>query len=351
MKKFIAILLTALLATSVFAQKKVDCVNVSDTDCQMYAKNYAKIFKEIPIYKENYKPSKNGAKEDVVLEKYGITGPNRVGKVTVINQVLGTIAAAEEMEKSPDAKMMKAMGIDPLAQMKQMLNEKDFEVVQRNYKILKPVVNYLMGLDIQEDERDIGQDFLDEYEANMKAAEEEEKKSKAEKEAALKAAKAKYKEDLAYAKALKKTMASSKADQGMLCAEYDAKKAGKYKLVKVLSEDNYTNFSDGHYFTIEYDNEYYKGYIELFAEYDCNVSYAFTDFNSYNNEYKVSDDFTLTATKVELYSASKNSDAEGEVVIYTKEAGVIHLWFKGDKAILRCGGLGTLEGTHRVSMP
>lgn len=351
MKKLIAVVLTALLATSVFAQKKMASTGITDTDCKMYAQNCSKIFTEIPLYKENYKASKNGVKEEAVLEKYGITGPSRIAKVTVINQCLGIIAAAEEMEKTPDGKMMKSMGIDPLEQMKKSVDEKDFAVVQKNYKTLKPVLNYLMGLDTKEDEKDISQDFLDEYEANMKAAEEAEKKAKAEKEAAKKAAQAKYKEDVAYAKNLKKAMSSSKADQGMLSAEMDSKKASKYKLAKTLSDAAASKFSDGHYFTITYDNDYYSGQIELYVEKECYVEYKFTEFDKKEGDYKVTGEFSLTVTKVELYTPAKSEDV-GEIVIYTKEAGVIHIWYDNkNNAVLRCGGLGTVKGTHRVSMP
>lgn len=357
MKKILIFILSVFLTGNLFAQK-MPVSGVTDNDCKAFSKNYEKIYKQLDFLDKGPADytAKKYAKYETMLEGYGISGPNRVAKVAVINYCLGIFIAEEEMLADPTmAAMIKKMGELPTAQMKKQLDAKDFETVERNKKTLQPVMKYLKGSQgmFSDDSDDDDEDSVSAWEQEMA---EKAKKEKEKQEAELAQAKAEYKANLDYAKKLKKKLTSSKTDDGMLYKEMDKKRSSKYKLV--MSSDNMTasKFSDEQKFVISYDSDYYRGEIEFIAETGCIVNYNFTDFMKYKGEadyadYSISEQFTLNVTKVEFYSPG-NIDKEGEVVIYTKDAGVIHFWYdKTDKATLRCGGLGTVEGTHTASMP
>lgn len=350
-------MLSVFLAGNLFAQK-IQAVGVTDSDCKAFSNNFEKIYKQLDFLDDQTADytAKKYAKYETMLEGCGISGPNRVAKVAVINLCLGIFVAEEEIQSDPAmAAMMKKMGMDPTAQLKQQIDAKDFETINKNKKLFQPVIKYLKGSQgmFSDDSDDNDEDPIVVWQQERAA---NANKEKAKQEAEIATAKAEYKANLDYAKKLKKKLTSSKTDGGMLYTEMDKKRASKYKLVMSSETMKPGKFSDEQSFVISYDSDYYRGEIVFVAETGCIVNYNFTDFMNYKGEadyadFTISEQFTLNVTKVEFYSPG-NIDQEGEVVIYTKDAGVIHFWYdKTDKAVLRCGGLGTVEGTHRTSMP
>ena len=121
---------------------------LTDGDVKNWAKNLSAIQNELDdlgldvddltsVSKKDY------AKAEAVLQKYGIKAPKSVEKYAMINQC-ATVLMAESQMDAVDAQSMamrKAMGIDPLAQLKESVNSKDYKLVEANSKAVIKAMN------------------------------------------------------------------------------------------------------------------------------------------------------------------------------------------------------------------
>lgn len=145
MKKLISVLFACLFcACMIFAQSKTaPSAGVTDADVKNFAKNYSKIEKYLDKVGDS---EAEVLKTENFLETMGISGPNRIRKVVVITIAMTPAVAEYEMQKDPEAAaMVKSMGIDPLAGLKtqvdEMVNEKDYNVVMANSKLLQKIAD------------------------------------------------------------------------------------------------------------------------------------------------------------------------------------------------------------------
>lgn len=118
-------------------------LGITDSDVKSFVNNFDKIKESL----ENYNPGANFDDEkaladvEAILQKHGISGPNRVQKVSAITVGISYEAAVQEMNKELDAatvKQLQAMGFDPydaLKQLKERLHPDDMKVITRNAKL------------------------------------------------------------------------------------------------------------------------------------------------------------------------------------------------------------------------
>ena len=87
--------------------------------------------------------AKQKANVDDVLHKYGISGSNCIDKFGMITSCAVVVIAANDIDPE-SAALLKAFGMDPLADLKKNCNSKDYAVVEANSKA---VVNAYNNLD------------------------------------------------------------------------------------------------------------------------------------------------------------------------------------------------------------
>ncbi len=152
MKKIIVLFSILVLVSSAFAQNPKS-TGLTDSDVKSWAKNLKSIereFDDAGISRDDVKSAskQEKAKAETILQKYGISAPNRVEKLAMINQC-ATLVMAENGGAAagidPKAMaMLKAMGVDPFAELKANTNQKDCKVVKANEKA---VINAMNGID------------------------------------------------------------------------------------------------------------------------------------------------------------------------------------------------------------
>lgn len=144
LKKLILALVIVFAAAVVFAEPA--STGLTDSDVKNFAKNYETIYYALqeygysdPLsYGEN---ASDTASVEKILEKNGISGPNRVNKLSMIGKCIGIAGAEAELAKDPEsAAILKAMGMDPMADLKKDVNSKDLNVVTANYPALEKVI-------------------------------------------------------------------------------------------------------------------------------------------------------------------------------------------------------------------
>lgn len=136
MKKLISILFAMLFTSVIFAQN-VKSAGVTDSDVKNYAKNFNAISKAIEKVKDN-----EATAIDSILEKNGISGPNRFEKFTMITNCAMVAVYDYSMESDPEsAELLKKMGMDPVADIRKLINQKDYDVVYPNAKLLEKALN------------------------------------------------------------------------------------------------------------------------------------------------------------------------------------------------------------------
>ncbi len=149
MKKILAIGATLLMVLGVFAQS-AKSTGLTDNDVKNFAKNYAAIEKGLDKIGALEDSSDIGsikelAEAEALLEKNGISGPNRCKKVGMIG-VCVALAVGEEEMGGMDAEslaLLKQYGMeDPFAQLRAMSNEDDYKVVKRNFNALKKAMDF-----------------------------------------------------------------------------------------------------------------------------------------------------------------------------------------------------------------
>lgn len=137
MKKFFTFCLLAVFSAMLFAQN-AKSVGVTDSDVKSWAKNLPSIIKEFD--KIGIDPADSyleaiDEKEKVenVLQKNGISGPDRIAKFETIVRSAAILKIEAELDED-SKEMMKLMNMDPTAELKKNINQKDYDVVAANSK-------------------------------------------------------------------------------------------------------------------------------------------------------------------------------------------------------------------------
>ena len=137
MKKFFTFCLLAVFSAMLFAQN-AKSAGVTDSDVKNWAKNLPSIIKEFD--KIGIDPADSyleaiAEKEKVenVLQKNGISGPDRIAKFETIVRSAAILKIEAELDED-SKEMMKLMNMDPTAELKKNINQKDYDVVAANSK-------------------------------------------------------------------------------------------------------------------------------------------------------------------------------------------------------------------------
>lgn len=137
MKKFFTFCLLAVFSAVLFAQN-AKSAGVTDSDVKNWAKNLPSIIKEFD--KIGIDPADSyleaiAEKEKVenVLQKNGISGPDRIAKFETIVRSAAILKIEAELDED-SKEMMKLMNMDPTAELKKNINQKDYDVVAANSK-------------------------------------------------------------------------------------------------------------------------------------------------------------------------------------------------------------------------
>ncbi|MCQ2592958.1 MAG: hypothetical protein MJ188_09265 [Treponema sp.] len=142
MKKIVAFIGSLILTVGLFAQGKPS-TGLTDSDVKNFIKNYPTFVKEsekIGIDESDLAILATYGDIEKLLEKIGISGPNRAEKLSMIGYCVAVCTIDQNMDAETLA-MMKALGLeDPAASMRALINEKDYEIVKKNYAALKKVL-------------------------------------------------------------------------------------------------------------------------------------------------------------------------------------------------------------------
>ena len=135
-KKFVAIGLLVLFASSMFAEPA--STGITDSDVKNWAKNLNPIVNELNklgLWNDDSinATAKQKSSADAVLNKYGISGSNCIEKFGMISGCAVVLVSASELDAQSIA-ILKAMGMDPLEELKKNVNSKDYAVVEANSK-------------------------------------------------------------------------------------------------------------------------------------------------------------------------------------------------------------------------
>ena len=152
MKKILIAFLAFAFAATAFAQNPKS-TGLTDSDVKSWAKNLKSIereFDDAGISRDDVKSAskQEKAKAETILQKYGISALNRIEKLAMINQCATLVMAENGVAGAgidPNAMaMLKKMNIDPFAELKANINQKDYKVVKANEKVVIAAMN---GLD------------------------------------------------------------------------------------------------------------------------------------------------------------------------------------------------------------
>lgn len=138
MKKFVALIVSLFLTVSMFAQG-VPSTGLTDKDVKNFIKNYPTFVKEtekFDVDESDLAALAAYGEVELLLEKIGISGPNRIEKLSMLGYCVAVCAIDQKMDAETLA-MMKALGLeDPAASIRSLINDKDYEVVKKNYAAL-----------------------------------------------------------------------------------------------------------------------------------------------------------------------------------------------------------------------
>ncbi|MBP5601483.1 MAG: hypothetical protein J6X78_02030 [Treponema sp.] len=344
LKRFFVFLMCISLAASLFAEPA--SAGITDNDVKNWAKNLNSIASELNNLGVWSGDSINAtanqkAKVDAVLNKYGISGSNCIEKFGTITGCAVVVVAASELD-AQSAALLKAMGMDPMAELKKNINSKDYAVVEAN---AKAVVKAYQNLDTSSydyadasassgagDDYSYGdQDLADFYSRLGSAAE-----NVASQSSNLDMKEAN--EEGKYVKSMYENISKASGDSGLLYKS--SKQASKYKKT---SYKKGTKVKIDYYWDTEDKNQ--SKYVLIFdldkktAEFNFDWKAAKVDYSDFLNGYTVESttkSLKYTITSVEYYYLTEDigrSYGEGmEYVIKTKEGLVLHAWcqFDGD---------------------
>ena len=145
MKKLKALLAVLAISLCVFAQAK--STGLSDSDIKMFCRNFTSIYTELEKIGINLEDTNtfmnnevNKANATKVLNKNGISGKNAYDKIEAIAFCYAVETYDLTIENDPKtAALMKNLKIDPVAEVRTQINEKDAEIVHNNYEKLDKV--------------------------------------------------------------------------------------------------------------------------------------------------------------------------------------------------------------------
>lgn len=148
MKKLLFAFTAFAVASTAFAQN-AKSTGITDGDVKNWAKNLKAIeidFDSAGISRDDIAGAskQDKAKAEAILQKHGIAAPNRVNKLAMINQCATLVMAESGTMAGMDANtmaMLKQMGVDPFAELKQNTNQKDCKVVKANEKAVIAAMN------------------------------------------------------------------------------------------------------------------------------------------------------------------------------------------------------------------
>ncbi len=147
MKKIAAFFAMVFLAVGMFAQS-APSTGLTDKDVKNFIKNYPAFLKEVEKLDavDDYSDlAALAAYGDIerILDKIGLSGNNKAEKFQMIGACAALIAAEQEMDAETLA-MFKAFGLeDPLAFLKEQVNDKDYKVVKSNYAELAKLLDLI----------------------------------------------------------------------------------------------------------------------------------------------------------------------------------------------------------------
>ena len=343
LKKISTILMCAVLVSALFAEPA--STGITDSDVKNWAKNLNPMVKELQALGVWTNDSINAtakqkANVDDVLHKYGISGSNCIDKFGMITSCAVVVIAANDIDPE-SAALLKAFGMDPLADLKKNCNSKDYAVVEANSKA---VVNAYNNLDTSSfdsgsadssaagDDYSYGDEDLADYYSRLGNA----FANVASQSSNLDMKEAN--EEGKYVKSMYEAISKASGDSGLL---YKAsKQASKYKKT---SYKKGTKVKIDYYWDTEDKNQ--SKYELIFdldkktAEFNFDWKVAKVDYKDMVNGYKVESttkSLKYTITSVEYYYLTEDigrSYGEGmEYVIKTKEGLVLHAWkqYSGD---------------------
>lgn len=314
LKRFIIFLMCFSLVASLFAEPA--STGVTDSDVKNWAKNLNSIVKELQTLGVWTGDSINATvsqknKVDGVLNKYGISGSNCMDKFGMITSCAVVVVAADGLDEQ-SAAILKAMGMDPMAELKKNCNSKDYAVVEANSKA---VVNAYNNLDTSSIDYETASNAAQDYAyGNDDLADLYSRLGNAFAQAASEGGYGATNENTEAIKKLYEQMSTAKGDSGVI---YKSKKNGsKYKK---------TTPKKGRNIAIDYgydENEFYW----LF---DLDAKKAKLDFKWAGKTKTIN----YTISSVEYYYLKENSGLGGEgneYIITTKEGPVFHLFDEWD---------------------
>lgn len=344
LKKISTILMCAVLVSALFAEPA--STGVTDSDVKNWAKNLNSIAKELQALGVWSGDSINATVKqktsvDGVLNKYGISGSNCIEKFGMISSCAVVIVAESELD-AQSAALLKAMGMDPMAELKKNINSKDYKVVEANSKAVIKAYNNLDTSSFDSGSADssaAGGDYSDDVDdvvdfytrlANSSNADIANLTSNLSMNEAN--------EEGKYVKSMYEAISKASGDSGLLYKS--SKQASKYKKT---SYKKGTKVKIDHYWDTEDKNQ--SKYELIFdldkktAEFNFDWKVAKVDYKDMVNGYKVESttkSLKYTITSVEYYYLTEDpmrSYGEGkEYVIKTKEGLVLHVWneYSGD---------------------
>ena len=343
-KKIVFASLFIALTASLFAEPA--STGITDSDVKNWAKNLNPMVKELQALGVWTNDSINAtakqkANVDDVLHKYGISGSNCIDKFGMITSCAVVVIAANDIDPE-SAALLKAFGMDPLADLKKNCNSKDYAVVEANSKA---VVNAYNNLDTSsfdsgsadssaamDDYSDDVNDVVDFYTRLANSSNED----IANLTSNLSMNEAN--EEGKFVKSMYEYISKASGDSGLLYKS--SNQASKYKKT---SYKKGTKVKVGYCWDDEEKNQ--SKFVLIFdldkktAEFNFDWKVAKVDYKDMINGYTVeSTTKTLkyTITSVEYYYLTEDigrSYGEGnEYVIKTKEGLVLHAWneFSGD---------------------
>lgn len=393
MKKLLLAFTALSLTTTAFAQN-AKSAGITDAD----VKNWAKNLKAIEIDFDNAGISRDDiagaskqdkAKAEAILQKHGIAAPNRVNKLAMINQCATLVMAESGAVAGMDANtmaMLKQMGVDPFAELKQNTNQKDCKIVKANEKAViaamnrmdEPAGNATAGNSqagatpanaAQAGDAPTAnavapaQDYADYQVAQIRANDpsmtDDDAKAMAEvlrkqphyamqqaqweaqqrgiageAQESAQNAEAEYKKVEETAKKFRNAIdefSKSKGDCGLIYKKMD--KAGAAKYVKKAPKEWETLMLQVDTDVLAFIGVKTREKVELSFDWDepkikktaiGGSGYAMSDLETTETHKNI----TITITNIEMYEASDKNSTAREYVISTKEGKVIHLWEK-----------------------
>lgn len=345
MKKLALLVLAAFMTVSLFAQN-AKSTGLTDKDVQNFAKYLNSISDDMEnAFGDMEDPSYLSTKADYskaqkILSKYGFTGTNVVEKYAMLGRCIGVLS----VEKSGAMDMFKAMGLDPMASQMVYINQKDYDVVERNWDAIAKALDYEGMLEEEEPEQDDYQVQMDDMMSVLMGMFGS-GNSATPQRTGNKANKATFDSEVkVFKEYLNKFDASSKKDIGFIYKKYDKANASKYKL-ESKNGSNYMADETGYNFQ-SFSSKLEGTQAEVYFQ--MNTVGAAVYYTMDKDD--ASDYIESTKTKVDKWDIYSCGNGR-EIVYYLTDGRVVHVWMQGNdegKAILETDSI-KLEGVYSYS--